>query len=148
MSKGSAMVIPPKGTPVYFYESAIVNDDPKPGVVLESSPQGVLRVGLYPKAGGEMDVKPTVYHVTHASLRDHAGNPSTAAIRGGGWDYHPWFQAPPAGSEKYLQSAEKVEKVLALARDYPFDVVCAKVRSLGLKSQDVQMIYSDNNLKA
>ncbi len=132
------MRVPPKATPVLYFEGAEKNNEPSAAVVLESSPQGVCRLGVYPRQGGDLLVKPTVYHISDKSLRDDHGNPTINAIRNGAWDFHPWF-SPPAELEPLPQDA--VDKVAELASEFDFETVCKKVRNLGLGKADVIRIY-------
>lgn len=132
------MRVPPKATPVFFYEHANQRTDPFPAIVLESSANGVCRIGIFPRQGGDINVRNTVYHVSDPSLRDEHGEPTLNAVRNGGWDYHPWF-TPPVEPEPLPQDA--VDKVLELAGEFDMDTVCKKVRNLGLSKADVLRIY-------
>ncbi len=138
-------VAPPNGTPVHFYEHANDNNQPKPAVVLETSPRGVLRIGIMDKHGGTIESRPTVYHINDSCLRDSKGHPTPAATRNGGWDYHPWF-LPPAGSFDMTDRDRKVSRVCELSKEFAFQDVCTKVRGLGLKKADVEEIYDRHHL--
>jgi hypothetical protein len=142
------IIAPPKGTPVMVYESALTTNEPNVGIVLDSTPSGVLRIGVIPKQGGTIEVRPTVYHISHPSLRDILDAPSVSALRNGGWDYHPWFTpALEKIAPKEKSVATKEEKVVALSKEFDFETVCFKVRSLGLKADDVREIYKVNGIE-
>jgi hypothetical protein len=132
------MRVPPKATPVWFFEHGNKNSDPFPAIVLESATNGVCRIGIFPRQGGDIVVRNSVYHISDVSLKDRDGSPTLSAIRNGAWDYHPWF-SPPGDDEPLPQDA--VEKVTSLAKEFDFDTVCKKVRNLGLSKSAVARIY-------
>jgi hypothetical protein len=148
---------PPVATPVWFYPNADTARPPQAAIVLDSYANGVLRLALLGRGGGDIKVAATVYPVGHDLLTDDSGRPTSNAIRNGAWDFHPWFQPPAAPCCQPAEDMEldavkpesqegRVNRVMALAAEHQFDAVCKKVRSLGLSRSDVAAIYKENEL--
>ena len=85
-----SLVIPPPGWTVNYFLHADRDSPPRPAVVVDGFPNGVLRLEVL-HLNGDRRIHPTAYHVDSRLIRDDHGAMTEGAKRNGTWDYHPWF---------------------------------------------------------
>lgn len=150
--------LPRIGEIVLWYESANTGRDsrPVPAIVTEASSNGALDLSLFHRGALQVTVKSAVYHVSTEIHWDKNGNPTSAAIRNGGWDYldppvipapAPIPDLPPTAREAVMPpipaiqnetNADRIRKLLAEGKSV--DEVAKVMRRWGATKSEVEEI--------